>query len=112
MADDSTNTTNGEVAAADGGPPKTAKQLEKEAKKAAKLAKFNEKKDKKVVQPAAPKEKVEVSHTGAAVEGVDSGDAILQQQTLHSHAFSLVLPMVLLKAAAPLSFAVNYLTQL
>lgn len=40
---------------------KSAKQLEKEAKKAAKLAKFNEKKSKEAAQkPAAPKEKTEV----------------------------------------------------
>jgi valyl-tRNA synthetase len=41
---------------------KSAKQLEKEAKKAAKLAKFNDKKTKEAAQkPAAPKEKVEVN---------------------------------------------------
>jgi hypothetical protein len=40
---------------------KTAKQLEKEAKKAAKTAKFLEKKTKEAEkQPAAPKEKAEV----------------------------------------------------
>lgn len=43
------------------GVPKTAKQLEKEAKKAAKLAKLQEKLDKKAATPVAPKEKVEVS---------------------------------------------------
>lgn len=42
---------------------KTAKQLEKEAKKAAKTAKFLEKKNKVAeTQPAAPKEKVEVKN--------------------------------------------------
>lgn len=63
MADETTK-ANGEATTATGGeaPPKSAKQLEKEAKKAAKLAKFNEKKDKKVTQPAAaPKDKPEVS---------------------------------------------------
>lgn len=45
----------------DGEPPKTAKQLEKEAKKAAKLAKLQEKLDKKASIPASTKEKPEVS---------------------------------------------------
>lgn len=47
----------------DGQPPvKTAKQLEKEAAKAAKLAKFEQKKAQGVQQAAAPKaEKVEVN---------------------------------------------------
>lgn len=58
---DETTKTNGDAASENGAPPKSAKQLEKEAKKAAKLAKFNEKKDKKVTQPAPVKEKVEVS---------------------------------------------------
>lgn len=40
-------------------PPKTAKQLEKEAKKAAKLAKLQEKLDKKASAPVATKEKPE-----------------------------------------------------
>lgn len=45
----------------DGEPPvKTAKQLEKEAKKLAKLEKFNQKKDKKIEAPLQTKEKVEV----------------------------------------------------
>lgn len=53
-----------ETPAGDGGPPKTAKQLEKEAKKAEKLAKLQAKLDKKAaVAPAAgeKKEKPEVS---------------------------------------------------
>lgn len=60
MADESAK-TNGEVAGDGDAPPKSAKQLEKEAKKAAKLAKFNEKMDKKTVQPAPVKDKGEVS---------------------------------------------------
>lgn len=50
--------------AGDGGPPKTAKQLEKEAKKAEKLAKLQAKLDKKAsAAPAAgeKKEKAEVT---------------------------------------------------
>lgn len=50
--------------AGDGGPPKTAKQLEKEAKKAEKLAKLQAKLDKKAsAAPAAgeKKEKPEAS---------------------------------------------------
>jgi hypothetical protein len=42
------------------GPPKTAKQLEKEAKKLAKLEKFKQKKDKQKDAPVQTKEKVEV----------------------------------------------------
>lgn len=51
----------GEIIAA--GPPKTAKQLEKEAKKAEKLAKLQAKLEKKAVVPVATekKEKSEVS---------------------------------------------------
>lgn len=45
---------------ATGEPPKTAKQLEKEAIKAAKLAKLAEKNKKKAETPAAPKEKAQV----------------------------------------------------
>lgn len=60
MADE-TEKANGEGVAVDGTQPKSAKQLEKEAKKAAKLAKFNEKKDKKVTQPPPAKEKPEVN---------------------------------------------------
>lgn len=41
------------------GPPKTAKQLEKEAKKIAKLEKFKQKKDKQKDTPVQTKEKVE-----------------------------------------------------
>lgn len=44
----------------DDGKPKTAKQLEKEAKKAAKLQKLQEKLDKKATVTATTKEKVEV----------------------------------------------------
>uniref|UniRef100_A0A336LQN1 Valine--tRNA ligase n=1 Tax=Culicoides sonorensis TaxID=179676 RepID=A0A336LQN1_CULSO len=40
-------------------PQKSAKQLEREAKKAAKLAKLNEKKEKKAAAPAPTKEKAE-----------------------------------------------------
>lgn len=46
-----TDVQNGEAA-----PPKTAKQLEKEAKKAAKLAKLQEKLDKKSTVAEQPKE--------------------------------------------------------
>jgi hypothetical protein len=42
------------------GPPKTAKQLEKEAKKLAKLEKFKQKKDKQKDAPVQTKGKVEV----------------------------------------------------
>jgi hypothetical protein len=42
------------------GPPKTAKQLEKEAKKLAKLEKFKQKKDKLKETPVPTMEKVEV----------------------------------------------------
>jgi valyl-tRNA synthetase len=42
------------------GPPKTAKQLEKEAKKLAKLEKFQQKKDKLKEVPVHTMEKVEV----------------------------------------------------
>lgn len=41
-------------------PQKSAKQLEREAKKAAKIAKLNEKKEKKAAAPAPAKEKTEV----------------------------------------------------
>lgn len=57
-------TENGNVVAGDetGAPPqKSAKQLEREAKKAAKIAKLNEKKEKKAAAPAPTKEKTEVS---------------------------------------------------
>lgn len=47
-------------------PPKTAKQLEKEAIKAAKLAKLAEKNKKKAEQTtSAPKEKAQVSAADA-----------------------------------------------
>jgi hypothetical protein len=46
------------------GPPKTAKQLEKEAKKIAKLEKFKQKKDKQKDAPVQTKEKVEVCVIG------------------------------------------------
>jgi hypothetical protein len=46
------------------GPPKTAKQLEKEAKKLAKLEKFNQKKDKQKDASVQTKEKLEVCITG------------------------------------------------
>jgi hypothetical protein len=42
------------------GPPKTAKQLEKEAKKLAKLEKFKQKQEKQKDVPTQTKEKVEV----------------------------------------------------
>lgn len=42
------------------GPPKTAKQLEKEARKLAKLEKFKQKQDKQRDPPAQTKEKFEV----------------------------------------------------
>lgn len=42
------------------GPQKTAKQLEKEARKLAKLEKFKQKKDKQKDAPVQTKEKVEV----------------------------------------------------
>jgi hypothetical protein len=42
------------------GPPKTTKQLQKEAKKVAKLEKFKQKKDKQKDAPVQTKEKVEV----------------------------------------------------
>jgi adenylyl- and sulfurtransferase ThiI len=45
------------------GPPKTAKQLEKEAKKLAKLEKFKQKKDKLKEAPVHTMEKVEVCST-------------------------------------------------
>jgi hypothetical protein len=45
------------------GPPKTAKQLQKEAKKIAKLEKFKQKKDKQKDAPLQTKEKVEVCIT-------------------------------------------------
>lgn len=53
--------SNGVEIAGEGEPPKTAKQLEKEAKKAAKLAKLQEKLDKKATAPVSTKEKPEVS---------------------------------------------------
>jgi hypothetical protein len=46
------------------GPPKTAKQLQKEAKKIAKLEKFKQKKDKQKDAPVQTKEKVEVCIIG------------------------------------------------
>lgn len=49
------------VAIDDDGKPKTAKQLEKEAKKAAKLQKLQEKLDKKATVTASSKVKVDVS---------------------------------------------------
>jgi len=45
------------------GPPKTAKQLEKEAKKLAKLEKYKQKKDKLKETPVHTMEKVEVCST-------------------------------------------------
>lgn len=57
---------NGNVVAAteangdEGAPQKSAKQLEREAKKAAKIAKLNEKKEKKAAAPPPAKEKAEV----------------------------------------------------
>lgn len=42
------------------GGQKSAKQLEREAKKAAKIAKLNEKKEKKAAAPPPAKEKAEV----------------------------------------------------
>jgi valyl-tRNA synthetase len=52
----------------DGQPVKTAKQLEKEAQKAAKLAKFEQKKAVKGAQQAsAPKEKVEVNQLNSSL---------------------------------------------
>lgn len=59
MSDDSK--TNGVEIPGEGEPPKSAKQLEKEAKKAAKLAKLQEKLDKKASTPLTTKEKPEVS---------------------------------------------------
>lgn len=47
---------NGEVA-----PPKTEKQLKKEAEKAAKILKLQEKLQKKATAPVSTKEKVEVN---------------------------------------------------
>lgn len=44
----------------DGGPPKTAKQLEKEAKKQAKLDKLKQKLEKKATQAPAEGKKEEV----------------------------------------------------
>jgi hypothetical protein len=46
------------------GPPKTAKQLEKEAKKLAKLEKFKQKKDRQKDAPGQTKENVEVCIIG------------------------------------------------
>lgn len=60
MSDDSKTANGVEIA---GEPPKTAKQLEKEAKKAAKLAKLQEKLDKKAATPVTTKEKPDVSYT-------------------------------------------------
>lgn len=48
---------NGDAAA----PPKTEKQLKKEAEKAAKILKLQEKLQKKATAPVSTKEKVEVS---------------------------------------------------
>lgn len=48
---------------AQGGPPKAAKQLEKEAKKLAKLEKYKQKKDKLKETPVHTMEKVEVCST-------------------------------------------------
>lgn len=44
-------------------PPKTEKQLKKEAEKAAKILKLQEKLQKKATAPVSTKEKVEVSLT-------------------------------------------------
>lgn len=52
---------NGATTAAGEEPPKTAKQLEKEAAKAAKLAKLAAKTEKKAQQPTTTKEKAPVS---------------------------------------------------
>lgn len=49
-------------------PPKTAKQLEKEAAKAAKLAKLAAKTEKKAQQTTAPKEKAQVSDTFVSIQ--------------------------------------------
>lgn len=58
MVDPQTNATEGDPA----GPPKTAKQLEKEKQKLAKLEKFKQKQEKKNVSaPGEVKEKIEVS---------------------------------------------------
>lgn len=58
MSDNTENPVelNGEVA-----PPKTEKQLKKEAEKAAKILKLQEKLQKKATAPVSTKEKVEVS---------------------------------------------------
>jgi hypothetical protein len=57
----------------DGQPVKTAKQLEKEAQKAAKLAKFEQKKAAQgAQQPSAPKEKVEVSFFNSSLNSLIS----------------------------------------
>lgn len=53
---------NGETVIVENGPQKTAKQLQKEAKKLAKLEKFKQKQEKKVTEkPVNVKEKQEVS---------------------------------------------------
>lgn len=58
MADEISNTVkvNGEIA-----PPKTAKQLEKEAKKQAKLDKLKQKLEKQISAAPAKKDPAEVS---------------------------------------------------
>lgn len=58
MSDQTNNTVPSETD--ENGQPKTAKQLEKEAKKAAKLQKLQEKLDKKAVVASTTKDKVEV----------------------------------------------------
>lgn len=55
--------THSDSVSTENAPPKTAKQLEKEAKKLAKLEKFKQKQDKKEATTTAcvkPKEKPEV----------------------------------------------------
>lgn len=63
--------TKSDLASEENAPPKTAKQLEKEAKKLAKLEKFKQKQDKKETSSAAvttkPKEKIEVYHSKTRV---------------------------------------------
>lgn len=53
-------TGSNDVAATGEAPVKTAKQLEKEAKKAAKLAKLQEKLDKKAATEAVPPKEVNI----------------------------------------------------
>lgn len=56
------NAKNDETAITENGPQKTVKQLQKEAKKLAKLEKFKQKQEKKGTEkPVSVKEKPEVS---------------------------------------------------